>query len=114
MTPHSQYFPETNRSDTTSQPFKLIPGTSLFPYIATSANHWIALVRCNPFVCHLSILDVALNCLLEIPKSVKEGVHHWDENGLADHDEEPLDIQAIHYAEVEFVTAWLEEFELKN
>lgn len=68
MTPHSQYFSDTNRSDTVSEPFKLIP----------------------------------------------EGVHHWDENGLADHAEEPLDIQAIHLEEEAFVKAWLEEFELKN
>lgn len=38
------------------------------------------------------------------------GVHHWDENGLADHSKEPAEIQEIHAAQVEFVKAWLADF----
>ena len=37
-------------------------------------------------------------------------VHHWDENGLADHSQEPPFIQQIHQQEVDFVKAWLEDF----
>jgi hypothetical protein len=38
------------------------------------------------------------------------GVHHWDENGLANPADEPPEIQAIHNAEIEFVRAWLKDF----
>lgn len=41
---------------------------------------------------------------------VTEAVHHYDENGLADHSQEPPQIQAIHEQEIEFVKAWLKDF----
>ncbi|TFY54686.1 hypothetical protein EVG20_g9606 [Dentipellis fragilis] len=62
-TPHSQYYAKP-RPDTTTRPFKLIPGA----------------------------------------------VHHWDENGLADHSAEPSEIKTIHEQEVAFVQAWLKDF----
>ncbi|KAI0656771.1 peptidase S28 [Cubamyces menziesii] len=43
-------------------------------------------------------------------KLIPGGVHHYDENGLADHSLEPPQIQAIHQQEVEFVKAWLKDF----
>ncbi|KAI0641128.1 peptidase S28 [Trametes meyenii] len=43
-------------------------------------------------------------------KLIPEGVHHYDENGLADHSAEPPQIQAIHEQEIEFVKAWLKDF----
>lgn len=39
-----------------------------------------------------------------------DAVHHYDENGLANHSAEPPEIQAIHEQEVEFVKAWLEDW----
>lgn len=39
-----------------------------------------------------------------------DAVHHYDENGLANHSQEPPNIQQIHSQEVSFVKAWLEEF----
>ena len=38
------------------------------------------------------------------------GVHHWDENGLADPSAEPPFIREIHQQEVEFVQGWLKDF----
>ncbi|KAL7285924.1 hypothetical protein ACG7TL_001038 [Trametes sanguinea] len=43
-------------------------------------------------------------------KLIPQGVHHYDENGLADHSQEPPQIRAIHEQEVEFVKAWLKDF----
>ncbi|KAH9855843.1 peptidase S28 [Lenzites betulinus] len=43
-------------------------------------------------------------------KLIPKAVHHYDENGLADHSQEPPEIQAIHHQEVEFVKAWLKDF----
>ena len=39
------------------------------------------------------------------------GVHHWDENGLRESDKEPKKIWQIHSEMVEFVKAWLEDWE---
>lgn len=39
-----------------------------------------------------------------------DAVHHYDENGLANHSAEPPEIRAIHEQEVEFVKAWLEDW----
>ncbi|KAF8586289.1 peptidase S28 [Ramaria rubella] len=43
-------------------------------------------------------------------KLIPGGVHHWDENGLRDSEQEPADIQKIHGEEVEFVKAWLKDW----
>ncbi|KAI8983248.1 peptidase S28 [Trametes punicea] len=43
-------------------------------------------------------------------KLIPGGIHHYDENGLADHSKEPPQIRAIHEQEVGFVKAWLEDF----
>ena len=37
-------------------------------------------------------------------------VHHWDENGLANSSAEPVEIRTIHEEEIEFVKAWLKDF----
>jgi len=47
-------------------------------------------------------------------KLIPGGVHHWDQNGLQDHSQEPPEIQAIHREEVEFVKTWLQDFKPKN
>lgn len=39
------------------------------------------------------------------------GVHHYDEYGLRDLSAEPPEIEKIHREMIEFVTAWLEEWE---
>ena len=76
-TPHSQYAPK--RKDTTSRPFKLIPG----------------------------MLLISGECEVD---EAADGVHHHDQNGLKNHKEEPKHIQEIHHEEVEFVKAWLKEW----
>ncbi|KAI0074024.1 peptidase S28 [Panus rudis PR-1116 ss-1] len=43
-------------------------------------------------------------------KLIPHGVHHWDENGLRNTDDEPFDIRKIHAEEVDFVTAWLKDW----
>ena len=40
-----------------------------------------------------------------------DGVHHWDENGLANPSDEPPRIQTIHREEIAFVKSWLKEFD---
>ena len=37
-------------------------------------------------------------------------VHHWDENGRSDLQEEPSQIQMIHSEMVTFVVSWLEDW----
>jgi len=39
------------------------------------------------------------------------GVHHWDENGLRDSEREPKEIRQIHDEMIEFVKAWLKDWE---
>ncbi|KAJ7213797.1 peptidase S28 [Mycena rebaudengoi] len=46
-------------------------------------------------------------------KLIPNAVHHYDENGLADHSQEPPEIQAIHQQEVDFVKGWLADFKSK-
>lgn len=111
MTPHSQYFP-SNRSDTTSRPFKIIPGTSLCSLHRNHTNHWTTLVTFYPLV--VGRLFTPGVTSPGISKFVIGGVHCWDESGWTDHDEEPVEIQAIHAEEVAFVTTWLEEFDLMS
>jgi hypothetical protein len=38
-------------------------------------------------------------------------VHHYDENGLAHHEDEPERIREVHALEVEFIKAWLAEWD---
>lgn len=39
-----------------------------------------------------------------------DGVHHYDENGLTDHSEEPKRIREVHAFEVEFIKKWVKDF----
>lgn len=41
---------------------------------------------------------------------VPEGIHHYDENGLYDHDKEPAQIRDVHALEINFVSEWLAEW----
>ncbi|KAJ7604391.1 extracelular serine carboxypeptidase-like protein [Roridomyces roridus] len=41
---------------------------------------------------------------------IKQGGHHWDENGLLNISAEPDFIQAIHDYEIKFVKSWLADF----
>lgn len=43
-------------------------------------------------------------------KLIPGGVHHWDENGLAESTKEPAEIQKIHQEEITFVKEWLRDF----
>lgn len=72
------------REDTTLRPFKLIPGA----YRSRHAErYWIDDFR--------FLLD---------------GVHHFDENGLRNIEDEPPHIQKIHREIVGFVTEWLKDW----
>jgi hypothetical protein len=42
---------------------------------------------------------------------IEDAVHHFDENGLLDSAMEPKRIRAIHKKEIEFVKAWLREWD---
>ncbi|KAF9643255.1 peptidase S28 [Thelephora ganbajun] len=55
-----------------------------------------------------------LDTISEPFKIIPNGVHHWDENGLRDHNQEPPEIQKIHREIVEFVQAWLKDFKRKD
>lgn len=41
----------------------------------------------------------------------KDGVHHFDENGLENMDDEPFWILNIHKEEIAFVKEWLKEWD---
>lgn len=43
-------------------------------------------------------------------KLFTDGVHHFDENGLKNPEDEPPHIQKIHREIVEFVTEWLKDW----
>ncbi|KAI0247491.1 peptidase S28 [Lactifluus subvellereus] len=49
--------------------------------------------------------------LLRPFKIIPGGIHHWDENGLRVGEKEPREIRQIHDEMVEFVKAWLEDWE---
>ncbi|WWC63922.1 uncharacterized protein I303_106527 [Kwoniella dejecticola CBS 10117] len=40
-----------------------------------------------------------------------DGVHHYDENGLADHTAEPPRIKDVHELEINFVQEWIAQFQ---
>lgn len=39
-----------------------------------------------------------------------DAIHHYDENGLENHDEEPARIRDVHALEVSFITEWVAQF----
>lgn len=43
-------------------------------------------------------------------KIIPGGVHHWDENGLPDIEQEPIHIRKIHGEMIEFVLEWLKDW----
>ncbi|KAF9031430.1 peptidase S28 [Panaeolus papilionaceus] len=47
-------------------------------------------------------------------KLIPNGVHHYDEYGLADPTAEPPQIQLIHSQMVDFVKSWLEDWNIKH
>ncbi|KAJ6543735.1 hypothetical protein DFH09DRAFT_928332 [Mycena vulgaris] len=47
-------------------------------------------------------------------KLIPNAVHHYDENGLADHSQEPPEIQAIHQQEVEIAKGWVVDFKKEH
>ncbi|KZO95036.1 peptidase S28 [Calocera viscosa TUFC12733] len=49
--------------------------------------------------------------ILQPFKQIPTGVHHYDENGLANPTKEPAHIQKIHHEEIGFVKAWLAEWD---
>ena len=42
--------------------------------------------------------------------TASDGVHHYDEYGLRDINDEPQEIRQIHYEMIEFVREWLKDF----
>lgn len=76
-TPHSEY--AASRKDTILRPFKLIPSALVVQYFSTSSK------------------------LIALP----DGVHHYDEYGLRDIQDEPPEIRKIHGEMSVFVLEWL-------
>lgn len=63
---------------------------------------------CTP---HSTHADDREDTILRPFKLIPGGVHHYDENGLRNITDEPLEIQKIHYEIINFVLEWLEDFE---
>lgn len=59
---------------------------------------------------HSDYASVRADTVLQPFKLIPNGVHHYDENGLRVHTNEPPHIQKIHREEVEFVRAWLKDW----
>jgi len=64
----------------------------------------------RPATPHSAYADKRDDTILQPFKLIPGGVHHWDENGLEEHDEEPDFIRKLHHQEVAFVKAWLKDF----
>lgn len=45
---------------------------------------------------------------------IPDAIHHYDENGLKDHSDEPSRIKRVHAMEVEFIQAWLKEWKQRD
>lgn len=74
-----------DREDTILRPFKLIPGMS-----------YISFCTCILIVVRL------------------DAVHHYDEYGLRDINDEPPEIQQIHTEMIQFVLEWLKDWKSKD
>ncbi|EEB92453.1 hypothetical protein MPER_09034 [Moniliophthora perniciosa FA553] len=48
--------------------------------------------------------------LLRPFKLIPGAVHHWDENGLENLEDEPEEIRKIHEETIEFVMEWLKDW----
>ncbi|KAF8557400.1 peptidase S28 [Imleria badia] len=62
---------------------------------------------CTP---HSEYADDREDTTLQPFKLIPDGVHHYDEYGLRNTDDEPPEIQQIHYEMIEFVREWLKDF----
>lgn len=51
-----------------------------------------------------------LKLLLTDRNGVADGVHHYDEYGLRNIEDEPPEIRQIHYEMIGFVKEWLKDF----
>jgi len=58
-----------------------------------------------PSACSVQISEETLTFV-----HIVDGVHHYDENGLGDMSQEPLDIRNIHEEIIVFVKNWLEDW----
>ncbi|OSX59888.1 hypothetical protein POSPLADRAFT_1183590 [Postia placenta MAD-698-R-SB12] len=65
----------------------------------------------RPDTPHSEYAPDRLDTILRPFKLIPGGVHHYDEYGLRDLSAEPPEIEKIHREMIEFVTAWLEEWE---
>ncbi|KIP08945.1 hypothetical protein PHLGIDRAFT_29302 [Phlebiopsis gigantea 11061_1 CR5-6] len=63
---------------------------------------------CTP---HSMYAEPRADTILRPFKLIPDGVHHFDENGLRNIEDEPAHIQKIHREIVEFVTEWLKDWE---
>jgi hypothetical protein len=57
---------------------------------------------------------VLFSPLKQLFQSPPGGVHHWDENGLGDSEREPKEIRQIHNETIEFVKAWLKDWDVPS
>jgi len=64
----------------------------------------------RPCTAHAEVAARRPDTIIRPFKLIPNGVHHYDQNGLADMSLEPPEIRAIHLQEIEFVGAWLKSF----
>ncbi|KAL5501476.1 MGSCP1 [Sanghuangporus vaninii] len=64
----------------------------------------------RPATPHSEYAHVRPDILSRPFKLIPDGVHHYDENGLRNMDNEPFEILNIHKEEIAFVTTWLEDW----
>ncbi|KAF8139830.1 serine carboxypeptidase S28-domain-containing protein [Boletus edulis] len=62
---------------------------------------------CTP---HSEYVKDRKDTMLRPFKLIPNGVHHYDEYGLRDINDEPPEIKQIHYEMIEFVREWLQDF----
>ncbi|KAL4062844.1 serine carboxypeptidase S28-domain-containing protein [Scleroderma citrinum] len=62
---------------------------------------------CTP---HSEYAEDREDTILRPFKLIPDSVHHYDENGLPNIADEPLQIQKIHYEMIHFVLQWLKDF----
>ncbi|KAJ3552182.1 hypothetical protein NM688_g4286 [Phlebia brevispora] len=65
----------------------------------------------RPNTPHSDIAKNRSDTIIRPFKLIPGAVHHYDENGIANHSAEPPAIHTIHDQEIQFVQAWLKDFQ---
>ncbi|KAH8114486.1 peptidase S28 [Phellopilus nigrolimitatus] len=65
----------------------------------------------RPATPHSEYAPTRRDTILQPFKLIPDGVHHYDENGLQNMDDEPFEILNIHKEEIFFVKEWLKDWQ---